>query len=61
MTCLNNANICAQSFTPAQEIEIVKNPNDATNSPWFIVKNTDTKVVFPQWTFTVHELKRFTN
>ena len=53
--------ICAQSFTPAQEIEIVKNPNDATNSPWFIVKSSDTKVVFPQWTFTVHELKRFAN
>ncbi len=51
--------ICAQSFMPAQEIEIVKNLNDATSSPWYIVKETEMSIVFPQWTFTPYELKRF--
>lgn len=51
--------ICAQSFIPAQEIEIVKNLNDETNSPWYIVNPSDVTVKFPQWTFTTSELKRF--
>ncbi len=51
--------ICAQSFTPAQEIEIVKNKNNSDNSPWYIVDTKAQKIVFPEWTFTPFELKRF--
>lgn len=58
-TTKQKAFIVAQSYLPAQEIEIVKNLNDATNSPWYIVNANDLDVKFPQWTFTVHELKRF--
>ncbi len=51
--------ICAQSYMPAQEIEIVKNLNDDANSPWYIVNPSETTISFPQWTFTANELKRF--
>lgn len=58
-TTKQKAFIAAQSFTPAQEIEIVRNLNDATNSPWYIVDNKGQNIVFPQWTFSAFELKRF--
>lgn len=58
-TTKQKAFIAAQSFVPAQEIEIVKNLNDATNSPWFIINNKEQNVRFPQWTFSTFELKRF--
>lgn len=51
--------ICAQSFVPAQEIEIVNNLNDPEISPWYIVNETEMSIAFPQWTFTPYELKRF--
>ncbi len=51
--------IVAQSFLPAQEIEIVKNLNNPTTSPWYIVNEKDLEIKFPEWTFTPHELKRF--
>lgn len=58
-TTKQKAFIAAQSFVPAQEIEIVKNLNDATNSPWFIINSKEQNVRFPQWTFSTFELKRF--
>lgn len=62
--CVNSSTkqrafVLAQSFIPAQEIEIVKNPNDNTNSPWYMPKKSDLNIQTPQWTFTTHELKRF--
>lgn len=51
--------ICAQSFTPAQEIEILNNINNESISPWYVVKTGDVQIKFPQWTFTTTELKRF--
>ncbi len=51
--------ICAQSFTPAQEIEIVNNCNEIAFSPWYFVNEKEMSIAFPQWTFSCHELKRF--
>lgn len=49
----------SQSFMPAQEIHILKNPAK-NNDPWFY---TDFKkdLVTPEWTFTALHLKRFRN
>ena len=44
---------------PAQEIEIVKNLKDNVNSPWYVVNPSELNIYTPQWTFTIHELKRF--
>lgn len=50
--------LLAQSYMPAQEIQILKSPNDTKISPWYSldfgnVLNT------PEWTFTPNDLKRF--
>lgn len=58
-TTKQKAFICAQSFMPAQEIEIVNNSNDTTSSPWYVVNEKEMSIAFPQWTFTCYELKRF--
>ena len=58
-TTKQKAFLLAQSFVPAQEIEIVKNLKDNVNSPWYIVNPSELNITTPQWTFTIHELKRF--
>ncbi len=53
----------AQGFSPAQEMEILKNFED-DESPWFVVpldSSDDTMIRTPQWTFYVKDLRRFGN
>ncbi len=48
--------LLAQSYMPAQDIQILKNPNDLILSPWYsndIISELET----PQWTFTADQLK----
>ena len=55
--------VLAQGFTPAQEMEILKNYED-DESPWFTVSldsNDETMIRTPQWTFYVKDLRRFGN
>lgn len=52
----------AQGNTPAQELEILR--NDIDGSPWFIVpydSQDNTKIMTPEWTFYIKDLKRFSN
>lgn len=50
--------ILAQSYMPAQEIQILKNPMNPTLSPWY--STTFTGPLFtPEWTFQKNQLKRF--
>ena len=50
--------LLAQSYMPAQEIQILKNPNDDKISPWY---STDFGEILEtaQWTFSKNDLKRF--
>lgn len=50
--------LLAQSYMPAQEIQILKNPNDETNSPWYS-SDFEHELRTPEWTFTKFDLKRF--
>jgi hypothetical protein len=50
--------LLAQSFMPAQEIHVLKNPLNASLSPWYEADGKD-RLVTPQWTFQWQELKRF--
>lgn len=50
--------LLAQSYMPAQEIQILKNPNDENISPWYSV-NFDTDLITPEWKFQKSDLKRF--
>ncbi len=50
--------LLAQSYMPAQDIHILKNPDNKKLSPWYSLKfsgNLET----PEWTFTTTDLKSF--
>lgn len=49
----------AQSYMPAQEIEVLINPTDGKLSPWYNVDADNNEIVTPEWNFTIHDLKRF--
>lgn len=50
--------LLAQSYMPAQELQILKNPTDPGLSPWY---STDFKDILytPEWSFRKDELKGF--
>jgi hypothetical protein len=54
----NKIFLLAQSFMPAQEIHILKNPNSSGLNPWYSI-NFGKKLVTPEWNFTNKDLKRF--
>lgn len=51
--------LLAQSYMPAQETQILRNPNNFERSPWYAVAESVDGVITPEWTFNVDELKRF--
>jgi hypothetical protein len=50
--------LLAQSYMPAQDIHILRNPEDDDLSPWYNLKGK-TSLVTPEWTFEVKALRRF--
>jgi hypothetical protein len=50
--------LLTQSYMPAQEIHVLKNPNAADGSPWYTTTFGDT-LVTPEWQFTRQQLKRW--
>ena len=50
--------IIAQSFMPAQDIHILKNPENEDISPWYSV-NFGNTLETPDWSFNKNELMRF--
>jgi hypothetical protein len=50
--------ILAQSYMPAQEIQILTNPNNPDLSPWYEL-DLGNEVWTPEWTFSKYNLKRF--
>lgn len=48
----------AQSYMPAQQTQLLINPNDESLSPWYSLKDMD-RLVTPEWTFELDKLKRF--
>lgn len=49
--------LLAQSYMPAQEIQILKNKGNPALSPWYTIKTTDTELSTPEWEFTTSQLK----
>ena len=47
-----------QSYMPAQEIHILKNPNKENTTPWYDA-NFESDLDTPEWGFTVRNLKSF--
>lgn len=51
--------LLAQSYMPAQDIHILRNPlYPETRQPWFVLPNEKT-LNTPEWTFSDDQLKRF--
>ena len=50
--------LLAQSFMPAQEIQVLVNPGDSGLSPWYAA-DFGTILRTPEWTFASRDLKRF--
>jgi hypothetical protein len=50
--------LIVQSYMPAQSIHLLKNPTDATLSPWYL-RAEGSDLVTPEWTFRPGELRRF--
>lgn len=49
----------AQSYMPAQDIHVLKNPSDSEYSPWYEVDSDNSFIFTPEWTFTPKQLKRW--
>lgn len=54
----NRVFMLAQSYMPAQDIHIVKNPLDPGISPWFKL-DEEKPIVTPEWSFEASEFKRW--
>jgi hypothetical protein len=54
----NKIFMIAQSYMPAQEIHVLKNPENNSISPWYSVDFGE-ELQTPEWTFTKGDLFRF--
>lgn len=51
--------LLAQSYMPAQEIHVLKNPNNTAISPWYPVSEMEGTFNTPEWAFKRDDLKKF--
>ncbi|MBL7720311.1 MAG: DUF4846 domain-containing protein [Flavipsychrobacter sp.] len=51
--------LLAQSYMPAQEIQILCNPRNEDLSPWYEADTAEKVIETPEWRFTTDDLKRF--
>jgi len=49
----------AQSYMPAQDVHVLKNPSNANLSPWYAVTECEEAVKTPEWTFNKKLIKSF--
>ena len=50
--------IATQSYMPAQDIHILKNPSNSDDDPWYPL-DISNELVIPEWTFTANQVYRF--
>jgi len=50
--------LLAQSYMPAQDIHILKNPSNSSISPWYSTRDLD-KLNTPEWTFSKDDIRYF--
>ncbi|MCF3109778.1 DUF4846 domain-containing protein [Niabella sp. CC-SYL272] len=48
--------LLAQSYMPAQDIHILKNPSGRHSGPWYLLKNSALSIQTPEWTFYSDQL-----
>ena len=50
--------LLAQSYMPAQDIHVVKNPMNENLSPWYELDGSD-EIITPEWRFYSNQLRKF--
>jgi hypothetical protein len=50
-----------QSFMPAQDMHILKNPRSADGTAWYTLPDPDGELITPDWVFKAKTLRRFKN
>lgn len=53
----NKKYLLAQSYMPAQNFQILKNPEN--NLPWYELKNDNSTIITPEWAFDPSQLMRW--
>jgi hypothetical protein len=48
-----------QSYMPAQDMHVLKNPKSTDGSPWYAVPDENEQLVTPEWVFPPSSLRRF--
>jgi hypothetical protein len=51
--------LLAQSYMPAQDMHILKNPKSEDGSPWYKLPETGRELITPEWIFEPGQLRRF--
>lgn len=51
--------LLAQSYMPAQQMQILINPNNGSISPWYSLEDIKSSLETPEWEFSKNQLKRF--
>jgi hypothetical protein len=51
--------ILAQSYMPAQDFQILKNPNNSKLSPWYSLSDVKDVLKTPEWNFSTDDLRRW--
>ena len=54
----NKLFILAQSYMPAQQTQVLINPNNKEISPWYTLDEMD-NLKTPEWTFELDQLRRW--
>jgi len=51
--------LLAQSYMPAQDMHILKNPRSADGTPWYRLPDPKGELITPEWIFKASALRRF--
>ena len=54
----NKIYLLAQSYMPAQDIHVLRNPSSPHNSPWYEVADNQS-IITPEWIFYPNQLRRW--
>jgi hypothetical protein len=55
----NKIYLLAQSYMPAQDVHLLKNPSNDGLSPWYEVDAGNQQIITPEWPFTTGQLRRW--
>ncbi len=51
--------LLAQSYMPAQDMHILKNPKSQDAAPWYSIPESGGELITPEWIFQPSQLRRF--